>query len=71
MDDLELTEDYEYRTKLYYSVERWDMDYDIANAEIKPNYMQKRALKELNRFRALGVTKALITASAGAGKTFC
>ena len=60
----------EYRTKLYYSVERWDMDYDIANAEIKPNYMQKRALKELNRFRALGVTKALITASAGAGKTF-
>ena len=60
----------EYKTRLYYSIERWDMDYDIANSEIKPNYMQRRALKELNRVRAMGATRALITASAGSGKTF-
>ena len=46
------------------------MDYDVANSEIKPNYMQRRALKELNRVRAMGATRALITASAGSGKTF-
>ena len=60
----------EYKTRLYYSIERWDMDYDIANAEIKPNYMQRRALKELNRIRAIGAEKALVVASAGSGKTF-
>ena len=60
----------EYRTRLYYSIERWDMDYDIANSEIKPNYMQRRALKELNRIRAIGAEKALVVASAGSGKTF-
>ena len=60
----------EYKTRLYYSIERWDMDYDIANSEIKPNYMQRRALKELNRVRAIGASRALITASAGSGKTF-
>ena len=43
----------DYRTKLYYSIERWDMDYDVANANNKPNYMQRTALKELNRLRAL------------------
>ncbi len=60
----------EYRTRLYYSIERWDMDYDIANSEVKPNYMQRRALKELNRIRAMGATKALVVASAGSGKTY-
>lgn len=60
----------EYKTHLYYSIERWDMDYDVANSEVKPNYMQRRALKELNRVRAMGASKALITASAGSGKTF-
>ena len=60
----------EYKTRLYYSIERWDMDYDVANSEIKPNYMQRRALKELNRVRAMGASRALITASAGSGKTF-
>jgi len=60
----------EYKTRLSYSIERWDMDYEIANAEVKPNYMQRRALKELNRVRAMGATKALVTASAGSGKTF-
>lgn len=60
----------EYKTHLYYSIERWDMDYDVANSEIKPNYMQRRALKELNRIRAIGAEKALVVASAGSGKTF-
>ncbi len=60
----------EYKTHLYYSIERWDMDYNLANAEVKPNYMQRKALKELNRIRAMGATKALVTASAGSGKTF-
>lgn len=60
----------DYRIRLYYSIERWDMDYVIANSDVKPNYMQRRALKELNRIRAMGATKALVTASAGSGKTF-
>lgn len=60
----------EYRTKLFYSIERWDMDYEIANSEIKPNYMQRRALKELNRIRAIGAERALVTAAAGSGKTY-
>lgn len=60
----------EYKTRLYYSIERWDMDYDIANSQYKPNYMQRKALKELNRIRAMGATKALTVAAAGSGKTF-
>lgn len=60
----------EYKTRLYYSIERWDMDYCVANSEIKPNYMQRRALKELNRIRAVGAEKALVVASAGSGKTY-
>ncbi len=60
----------EYKVRLFYSIERWDMDYSIANSEVKPNYMQRRALKELNRIRAMGADKALVTASAGSGKTF-
>ena len=60
----------EYRTKLYYSIERWDMDYDVANSNNKPNYMQRTALKELNRIRAIGANKALVCAAAGSGKTY-
>ncbi len=59
-----------YKAHLFYSIERWDMDYEVANSEIKPNYMQRRALKELNRIRAIGATKALIQAAAGSGKTY-
>ncbi len=60
----------EYKTHLFYSIERWDMDYDIVNSEIKPNYMQRRALKELNRVRVMGASRAMVVASAGSGKTF-
>lgn len=60
----------EYKQHLYYAIERWDMDYEIANAQVKPNYMQRRALKELNRIRAMGAAKSLVTAAAGSGKTY-
>ena len=60
----------EYKTHLMYSIERWDMDYEIANAEIKPNYMQRKALKELNRIRVMGAGRALVVAAAGSGKTY-
>lgn len=59
-----------YATRLNYAIERWDMDYDLSAAKIKPNYMQKKALKELNRYRAVGVNRALTIASAGSGKTY-
>ena len=35
-----------YSNKLNFAIERWDMDYDLSRADIKPNFMQRRALKE-------------------------
>lgn len=59
-----------YSNKLNFAIERWDMDYDISAAKVKPNFMQRRALKELNRYRAIGVSRALVVAAAGSGKTY-
>lgn len=59
-----------YELKLRYAIEIWDMDYDLAKAKIKPNFMQKKALKELNRYHALGVNRALVVSSPGTGKTY-
>ncbi len=59
-----------YATRLNFAIERWDMDYDLNASNIKPNYMQRRALKELNRYRATGVGRALVVSAAGSGKTF-
>lgn len=59
-----------YSNKLNFAIERWDMDYDLHTANIKPNFMQKRALKELNRYRAVGTARALVVAAAGSGKTY-
>lgn len=39
-----------YSNKLNFAIERWDMDYDLHRANIKPNFMQRKALKELNRY---------------------
>ena len=64
----EIIEDY--KSHLMYSIERWDMDYDVANSETKPNYMQRKALKELNRIRMMGSERALVVAAAGSGKTY-
>lgn len=46
------------------------MDYDLSISKIKPNFMQVRALKELNRYRAMGTSRALVVAAAGSGKTY-
>lgn len=59
-----------YANKLNFAIERWDMDYDLSSANIKPNFMQRKALKELNRYRAMGVGRALVVAAAGSGKTY-
>ena len=59
-----------YAQKIYFAIERWDMDYDLAEQKIKPNYMQRKALKELNRNRAIGVGHALVISATGSGKTY-
>ncbi len=59
-----------YANKLNFAIERWDMDYDLSGANIKPNFMQRKALKELNRYRAVGTNRALVVAAAGSGKTY-
>ncbi|NLW10773.1 MAG: DUF3427 domain-containing protein [Clostridiaceae bacterium] len=66
--DAEIIKKYEKR--LNYAIERWDMDYDLANAKIKPNFMQRNALKELNRYRTMGIFRAIMICSSGSGKTF-
>lgn len=60
-----------YKLLLSYAIEKWDMDYfnpDIIT--IKPNSMQRSALKEIRRYRDLGVDKALVVAATGSGKTY-
>lgn len=59
-----------YANKLNFAIERWDMDYDLSSSNIKPNFMQRKALKELNRYRAVGTNRALVVAAAGSGKTY-
>ena len=59
-----------YSNKLNFAIERWDMDYDLHTVNIKPNFMQRKALKELTRYRAMGIAKALVVAAAGSGKTY-
>ena len=59
-----------YAQKLNFAIERWDMDYDIAEQKISPNYMQRKALKELNRNRAIGINRALVISATGSGKTY-
>ena len=59
-----------YSNKLNFAIERWDMDYDMALSNVKPNFMQRKALKELNRYRAVGTNRALVVAAAGSGKTY-
>ena len=68
---LELTTDVikKYSNRLNYAVERWDMDYNVSEAQIRPNFMQRKAMKELNRYRAMGLHKALVVSAVGSGKT--
>ena len=60
----------QYAQKISFAIERWDMDYDLAEHKISPNYMQKKALRELNRNRAIGVNRSLIISATGSGKTY-
>lgn len=60
-----------YKIMLSYAIEKWDMDYfNPSITPIKPNSMQRGALKELRRYRDLGVDKALVVAATGSGKTY-
>ena len=56
---------------LDYAIEKWDMDYiNPSTQNIKPNAMQRKALKELIRYRDVGVKKALVISATGSGKTY-
>lgn len=61
-----------YEDMLNYAVSRWDMDFDVTYDErqAKPNTMQKRALRELQRYRDMGLKKALVIAATASGKTY-
>ena len=60
-----------YRLQLDYAIEKWDMDYiNVIDTSINPNSMQRKALRELRRYRDTGVKKALIISATGSGKTY-
>ncbi len=61
-----------YQTRLAYAIEKWDMDYvsSMNGSSIRPNYMQKMAMKDIRRYRDMGATKALVVAATGSGKTY-
>lgn len=60
-----------YRIRLDYAIEKWDMDYINPNVlTINPNAMQRKALKEIRRYRDTGVNKALVISATGSGKTY-
>jgi len=60
-----------YMMSLEFAIEKWDMDYiQSTTGLITPNYMQRKALKEIRRYRDMGVGKALVIAATGSGKTY-
>ena len=59
-----------YKKRIDFAIECWDMDYGQKIDNVRPNYMQHKALKELNRYRTMGKKRALVVAAAGSGKTF-
>nr|WP_297708516.1 DUF3427 domain-containing protein [uncultured Butyrivibrio sp.] len=59
-----------YQGRIDFAIECWDMDYGQRIDDVRPNYMQYKALKELNRFRTMGKSRALVVAAAGSGKTY-
>lgn len=60
-----------YRIQIDYAIEKWDMDYvSVNDTTINPNSMQRKALKELRRYRDTGVKRALIISATGSGKTY-
>lgn len=60
-----------YRTHISYAIEKWDMDYlDDTSNKRTLNSMQRKALREIRRYRDIGVKKALIISATGSGKTY-
>jgi len=60
-----------YRFHLDYAIEKWDMDYVSTDTlAVNPNSMQRKALKEIRRYRDTGVNKALVISATGSGKTY-
>ncbi len=60
-----------YRLIIDYAIEKWDMDYiNPDTISINPNSMQRKALKEIRRYRDMGVDKALVISATGSGKTY-
>lgn len=62
----------QYTEHLKYAIEQWDMDFvdPENNLPIRPNLMQRQALKEIARYRSMDVHKALVVAATGSGKTY-
>lgn len=61
----------QYAMVLDYAIERWDMDYiNPLTQNVVPNAMQRKALKELTRYRNIGVRRALVISATGSGKTY-
>lgn len=60
-----------YAVIMEYAIEKWDMDYvSFFDKTVEPNYMQRKALKELRRYRSMAINRALIVAATGSGKTY-
>ncbi len=61
-----------YEVVLSYAVTSWDMDYLISNKDssLNPNFMQRQALRELQRCRNMNVDRSMVVAATGSGKTF-
>ena len=57
-----------YSHQLDYAIEKWDMDYVTTYTEIKPNLMQRKALKGLRRYRDMGVKKAFPLTTSASGE---
>ncbi len=61
----------QYKVILDYAIAKWDMDYiNPLTQNIGPNFMQIKALKEIARYRDMGVKRALIISATGSGKTY-
>ena len=61
----------QYNFVLDYAIEKWDMDYiNPLTQNVVPNSMQRKALKELTRYRDTGVKRALIISATGSCKTY-
>ena len=40
----------------------------LSATDIKPGFMQRKALEKLNRYRDMGISRALVITAAGSGK---